>query len=95
MIQEFKSICYKKKTTCNFLKINNLNYFRLDMKISLAMKIYTIISQLKNIKRINRHKINRFLLMILNSKKKRRAATMFIQLNSQTNRIKDKMNNKN
>ena len=33
--------------------------------------------------------------MISNSKKKRRAATMFIQLNSQTNRIKDKMNNKN
>ncbi len=59
------------------------------------MKIYTIISQLKNIKRINRHKINRFLLMILNLKKKKKAATQLIQLNSQANRIKDKMNNKN
>lgn len=33
--------------------------------------------------------------MILNLKKKKKAATQLIQLNSQTNRIKDKMNNKN
>ncbi len=33
--------------------------------------------------------------MILNLKKKKKAATQLIQLNSQANRNKDKMNNKN
>ena len=92
--------CTKKsqriKDTSNSLRKNSLSYFRLELIIRLAKIINLILISLLIIIILSNHpRINLFLHMILNTKKKMRAATKWILLNSQAIRIADKLNIKN